>query len=49
MNTGACALCAADGGLLLWQDAHWRVVRALGAEVEPAPDGAMMSEGNTRP
>ncbi|TSE34819.1 HIT family protein [Tepidimonas charontis] len=32
-----CALCRDDGGLLLWRDGAWRVVRALGAEVAGAP------------
>lgn len=33
----ACPLCREDGGLLLWRDGTWRVVRALGADVAEAP------------
>lgn len=33
----ACPLCREDGGLLLWRDGAWRVVRALGADVAETP------------
>lgn len=33
----ACPLCREDGGLLLWRDDDWRVVRALGPDVAEAP------------
>ncbi|WP_334133780.1 HIT family protein [Tepidimonas sp.] len=36
-HASACPLCRDDGGLLLWRDGTWRVVRALGAEVAVAP------------
>ncbi len=36
-DASGCPLCREEGGLLLWRDGAWRVVRALGAEVAAAP------------
>ena len=36
MSSPACPLCAADGGLVVWRDAAWRVVRVTDADGFPA-------------